>query len=135
MGSYLASVLEGHVDLASLKHWMCEGSGLPPAPSFATSPRSPRSDEWPHLTADYFRVILLNFIKEEADLIFLAAEHVPGTISDKVIQKPKPRQGTSQPPGLVDENSFPTLSIVPTKVGTQELCNIPYLGKVGACKP
>lgn len=133
MGSYLASVLEGDVDLAALKRWMCEGNGLPPAPSFATSPRSPTSDQWPHLTADYFRVLLLNFIKEEADLIFLAAEHtVPVTIPASLVPHSKARHVSAQPsrpPGLVDDNSFPTLSMVPTKVGTYDLCKLPRLGQ------
>lgn len=130
MGSYLASVLDGDVDLVALKRWMCQGNGLPPAPSFATSPRSPTSDQWPHLTADSFRVLLLNSIKEEADLIFLAAEHtaaVPATVSDREVQHSKARHVTAQPsqlPGLGDENSFPTLSIVPTTVGTNKLCDL-----------
>ena len=129
MAAYLANVLEGDVDLALVKVWMSEGSGLPPAPSIATSPRSPTSsDHWPQLTADHFRVLLLNHVKEEADIIFVAAEQHAITsqviASDKVLNDPTACHAAAQrsrPPGLVDESSFPTLSILPTKVGPKYL--------------
>ena len=132
MTSYLENVLDGVVNLAQVKQWISEGNGLPPAGSVATSPRSPTSSDQPQLTADRFIVLLLNHVKEEADNIFLAAEqqatshHKHLTVSDKLLRDSKPCYATAHPartPGLLDESSFPSLSIVPTKVGANAFCN------------
>ena len=130
MTSYLANVLEGVIDVAQVKLWISEGNGLPPAGSVATSPRSPTSSDQLQLTADRFKVLLLNHVKEEADNIFLAAEQQATTsqftVSDKLLRDSKPCYAAAHPsrtPGLVDESSFPSLTIVPTKVGTNSICN------------
>ena len=77
------------------------------------------------MTADQFRVLLLNFVKEEADMIFLAAEqqavamHAQATPSNRLGKDPKAWHATTQPsapPGAVTDSSFPSLSIMPTKV-------------------
>lgn len=140
MTSYLANVLEGNIDVAQVKQWISEGNGLPPADSLATSPRSPASSDQPQLTADRFKVLLLNHVKEEADKIFLAAEqqatssHAHLTVSDKLSRDSKSCYATAHPPqtpGIVDERSFPSLSIVPTKVGTRAFCT--YAPPSSAC--
>ena len=127
MTSYLANVLEGVIDVAQVKQWISEGNGLPPARSVATSPRSPTSSDQPQFTADRFKVLLLNHVKEEADNIFLAAEQQAttsqSTVSDKLLRDSKPCYAAAQPsrtPGLVDESSFPSLTVVPTKVGIND---------------
>lgn len=124
MTSYLTNVLEGVVDIGQVKQWISGGSGLPPATSVATSPRSPTSSDQPQLTVDQFRVLLLNLVKEEADIIFLAAEqqasHLQLSASEKILTDAKTchaNSHSSRPPGLLNESNFPTLSIVPTKVG------------------
>lgn len=125
MTSYLKYVLEGVVDVGQVKQWISEGSGLPPATSVATSPRSPTSSDQPQLTVDQFRVLLLNLVKEEADIIFLAAEHQALnshsqlSASENVMRDAKTchaNSHSSRPPGLLNESNFPTLSIMPTKV-------------------
>ena len=140
MAPYLTSVLKGDIDIAQVKHWISEGNGLPPAGSVATSPRSPTSSDQPQLTADRFKVFLLNHVKEEADNIFLAAEqqatssHTHLTVCDNLWRDSKPCYATAHPsrtPGLVNESSFPSLSIVPTKVGTNAFCN--YAPPSSAC--
>ena len=132
MTSYLANVLEGSVDLAQVKHWISEGSGLPPAGSVSTCPRSPTFSDQPQLTADRFKVLLLNYVKEEADNIYLAAEQQATssnkqlTVSDKLSRDSKECYAIAHPsrtPGLVDESSFPSLSIVPTKVDAHAFCS------------
>ena len=134
MQAYLSNVLLGDVDMALVKRWITEGTDLPPALSAAKSPRSPTStDQWPLMTADHFRVSLLNHVKEEADKIFLAAEqqavavHQQAVTSRKAAKDAHLQQATSQPsapPGIITDSSFPTLSMMPTKV-CASMCSSP----------
>ena len=126
MTSYLTNVLEGVVEMGQVKQWISEGSGLPPASSVATSPRSPTSSDQPQLTVDHFRVLLLNLVEEEADNIFLAAEQQAVNSYSQLSASVKSMRDvktchanphSSWPSGLLNESNFPTLSIVPTKVG------------------
>ena len=134
MHSYLTSVLQGDVDLPLVKQWISEGCALPPAPSTVVSPRTPTSsDHWPQLTADHFRVMLLNHVKEEADKIFLAAECQAVALHTKATQAAKEseaRHAASHAaafPGLVNDSTFPSLNIKPTKVCTPLRRNVQHL--------
>lgn len=127
MAAYISSILRGEVELLLVKQWIIGGSDLPPAPFSVLSPRSPSSaGEWPNITAEQFRVVLLNYVKEEADAIFLSSErhaadlHAKGQVAkEQSTQDPRSWHGDSNPltaPGTVNDNSFPALSFQSTKV-------------------
>lgn len=121
MASYLSSILNGDVQLPSVKQWIAGSSSLPPAPSSETSPRSPSSaGVWPNFTVDQFRVVLLNHVKEEADKVFFAQEKQAAETHAKaqVVKDDSLRDTKSRPvaskllahPGVVNDSSFPALA-------------------------
>ena len=128
MTAYLFSILDGDVDIPALKQWLTGHSALPPAPSHVTLPYSPSSaDQWPNISAEYFRILLLNHVKEEADVVFLASEKHAGDMHAKNVQptnETNTRAARSwlagskplAPPGSVNDNNFPALSVQCGKV-------------------
>ncbi len=128
MTAYLSSILDGDVDLPALKQWLAGHIALPPPPSHMTSPYSPSSaGHWPNISAEYFRVLLLNHVKEEVEMVFLASEKHASDMHAKHVQ---PTNETNKratrawlvgskplaPPGSVNDNTFPALSVQSGKV-------------------
>ncbi len=128
MAAYLSSILDGDVNLPVLKQWLAGHIALPPPPSHVTSPHSPSSaGHWPNISAEYFRVLVLNHVKEEADVVFLASEKHASDMHAKNIQPANEmnKRATKSwlvnskplaPPGSVNDNNFPALSVQYGKV-------------------
>ena len=126
MAEYLHSVLAGDIELDSVKDWIAGSSGLPPTPLGSGSPRSPpTSTNALVITAEQLRAETLNYVKEQADLLFLAsdkrvAEANAAAQAGKGRGNSKPAwpagHARSQAPGLVTENSFPALAVASGKV-------------------
>lgn len=127
MTAYLSSILDGDVDIPALKQWLAGHNALPPAPSHVTLPYSPSSaGQWPKISAEYFRVLLLNQVKEEADVVFLASEKHASDMHAKNVQPTNENKRATRsslvgskplaPPGSVNDNNFPTLSVQYGKV-------------------
>ena len=128
MALYLSSILNGNVDIPAVKDWLAGCQTLPPPALSVTSPGSPASETcWPNFTADQFQVILLNYVKEEADVAFLALEKHASDVHAKLEVKgvrnardAKTRHAgqlsATTPLGVVDDSSFPALSFQSDKV-------------------
>lgn len=128
MAAYLSSILDGDVDLPALKQWLAGHVALPPASSHVILPYSPSSaGHWPNISAEYFRVLLLNHVKEEADVVFLASEKHAGDMHAKNVQPTNETNTRATrswlagskplaPPGSVNDNNFPALSVQCGKV-------------------
>ncbi|KAA6417830.1 MAG: hypothetical protein FRX49_12186 [Trebouxia sp. A1-2] len=123
MTAYLSSILDGDVHLPALKQWLAGHIALPPPPPHVTSPYSPSSaGHWPNISAEYFRVLLLNHVKEEAEVVFLATEkHASDMHARNVQPTDETNKGATRswlvgskplaPPGSVNEINFPALSV------------------------
>ena len=126
MADYLHSVLAGDVELDPVKHWIAGSSGLPPTPSGSGSPRSPPTSSTALvITPEQLRAETLNYVKEQADLLFLASDKCvaeansaaqAGTGKSNHKSAWPSGHARSQTPGLVTENSFPALAVASGKV-------------------
>lgn len=122
MSAYLQRVLQGEILLLDIKEWLTRNTGLPPGPHChsPSSPCSPfASSSHPSLSPHEFRVNVLNYVKEEAEVVFAAAEQRAAAqqlaIASTQTIKPKP----VPPPGAVSDTAFPTLSGQPHKVSSE----------------
>ena len=126
MAAYLQGILAGDVDLDAVKLWIAGGTGLPPLPATVGSPQSPPiSNGLRDTTAEQLRALALNYVKEQADVLFLASEKQAAEANSDA-QLAQSKHGSRVPwpadhkrastPGLVTEHSFPSLSVKSGKV-------------------
>ena len=136
MALYLSSILNGDVDIPAVKDWLAGRQTLPPPALDVTSPRSPASEAcWPNFTADQFQVVLLNYVKEEADVAFHASEKHASDVHAKLEVKGVSnardaktchvgQTSVTTPLGDVNDSSFPALSFQSNKVPGAKGCRL-----------
>ena len=152
--AYLHAVLSGNVDVPSVARWSaeeCADGSPPPSASIADGnahAHSASSGTAPLLTPANFRVLFLNYVKEEAEAFFTQAEvqqllaqavSTPQSAKATPASSPRaPAQSTGAGPGVGDScatrqpQAQRGATSAPSAPGALDESNFPSLGAVMA---